>query len=148
MFVIFYKHMFTYGTYNPHGKNNKQFLFIKKPFMKSNWVQVSFYFGKMFISGITQSSVPPLKLLWKPFDNKVQEPCLSRSITHWIITSFKIIKKKKFKSPNLVVPLAWKNKSPSLHTTLFCWTMKIIVPFYYFHWSTKIFTNLSPLLQI
>jgi hypothetical protein len=52
-----------------HMENfNKQIIF-----MKSNWVQLSFYFGKIFISGTTQSYVPPLKLLWKPFDNKVDK---------------------------------------------------------------------------
>jgi len=41
-------------------KFNKQIFF-----MKSKWVQLSFYFGKMFISGTTQSYVPPLKIALK-----------------------------------------------------------------------------------
>jgi hypothetical protein len=31
-------------------------------------------------------------------------------ITHWIVWSFKIIKNNKFRSPNLTIPLPWKNK--------------------------------------
>jgi hypothetical protein len=48
----------------------------------------------------------------------------------------------KYRSPNPTIPLVWKIKSSQLNTTLLCWTMKIMVPFYHFDWHIKILTNL------
>jgi hypothetical protein len=70
--------------------------------------------------------------------SNVQETCLQIVITHWTVSSLKTTKKT-----NLDQQISNRiGLIKHCSATLFCWILKIMNPFYHFHWSSKILTNL------
>jgi hypothetical protein len=70
-------------------------------------------------------------------------PKKKRHSSYSLILSSLKITKQQIQITEFNNPIGFKKtQSSGLHTTLFCWTQKFVIPFKHFCWSSKILTNL------